>query len=99
MNLWQHEPRRFVLDIGESMPVLRKKITLNVPVINFEKLVAPIKETKQCKYELPLREFVANQEYSGLLDTSKKALERLDFDKAIVKLKQYQNRGYVMEMA
>lgn len=75
------------------------KSALNEPVTNFEKLAATIEETKQREYELPLREFVANQEYSRALDTSKKALGRLGFDNAIATLQPYQNRDYVREKA
>ena len=62
---------------------------LTEPVTDFESLSATIEETKQRKYELPLKEFVANQEYNRALDASKKALGRLDFANAIATLEPY----------
>ena len=72
---------------------------LTEPVTDFESLSATIEETKQRKYELPLKEFVANQEYNRALDASKKALGRLDFANAIATLEPYKNREYVGKKA
>ncbi len=80
-------------EVGEA------KSALTEPVADFENLTATIEETKQTKYELPLKEFVANQEYRRALDASKKALGRLDFANAIATLQSYVNRDYVGKKA
>jgi len=75
------------------------KSALEIPIPDFDKLQVTMEESKQEKYESPLKEFLAKQEYNRALDISEKALSRLDFVTGLEALKPYENREYVKEQA
>ncbi len=75
------------------------KSALESPIPDFDKLQVTIEKTKQEKYELPLKEFLAKQDFKRALEISEKALSRLDFVTGIEALKPYENREYVKNEA
>lgn len=75
------------------------RATLEGDVPQIDRLKGDIESAEWEKYEQPLEEYLAKEEFSRALAESEKALERREYRRAIDALNPYENIQYVKELA